>query len=70
MLVLVGSWKLEGYLSSTIIALIQGVKDVFLSLRECENSLRQPDEHKWRDALVDKFNECCNYSSIKNRSSG
>lgn len=58
--------EMEGYLSSTIIALVQGVREVFLCLREFEDSVRQPDEHKWRDALVDKLNEKYNFSSIKN----
>jgi len=61
--------ELEGYLSSTIIALVQGVREVFLRLRECEVSLQRPDEHKWRDALVDRLNDDYNYLRIKNRES-
>lgn len=61
--------EMEGYLSSTIIALVQGVREVFLLLRACEDSLRQPDEHKWRDALVKKLNDDYNFLSIKNRES-
>ena len=49
--------EMEGYLSSTIIALIQGIREVFFSLRECESSLQQPDEHKLREMLVEKIND-------------
>lgn len=61
--------EMEGYLSSTIIALIQGVQEVFVSLRECENSLLQPDEHKWRDALVEKLNDEYQFLKIRCRGS-
>lgn len=61
--------EMEGYLSSTIIALIQGVREVFLSLRELENSLEQPDEHKWRDKLVEKINEEYQFLKIRCRGS-
>jgi len=57
--------EMEGYLSSTIIALIQGVRDVFLSLRDCEASLQQPDEHKWRDALVHKITDDYQFLRIR-----
>lgn len=58
--------EMEGYLSSTIIALVQGVREVFLDLSKFEGSLQQPNEHKWRGDLVDKLNEKYNFMSIKN----
>lgn len=61
--------ELEGYLSSTIIALVQGVRDVFLRLRDCDDSLKQSDEQKWREAFVNKINEEYNFLRIKNRKS-
>lgn len=61
--------ELEGYLSSTIIALIQGVREVFLSLRGYEESLKQPEEHRWRDEFVEKLNDEYQFLKIRCRGS-
>lgn len=61
--------ELEGYLSSTIIALIQGVREVFLSIK---NHVNLPDtevEYKLRDALVERINDRYQFQHIRNRDS-
>lgn len=61
--------EMEGYLSSTIIALIQGVREVFLSLRELVMVSQNADEHIWRDAVVNKINNDFQFHRIRSRES-
>ena len=61
--------EMEGYLSSTIIALIQGVREVFLSLRGVVKVPQNADEHLWRDAVVDKLNKDFQFHRIRSRES-
>ncbi len=62
--------EMEGYLHSTIIALIQGVKDVFVSLRECSGLPKQgDDEMKWKINIAHIINENFQFQHIRNRGS-
>lgn len=57
--------ELEGYLSSTIIALIQGVREVFIDLREWKDFQRDDDEEKWRNNIVKKINDSYQFHRIR-----
>ena len=62
--------EMEGYLSSTIISLIQGVREVFISLRNSDRLPPQGDvEYKWREAIVDRINESFQFQHIRSRGS-
>lgn len=62
--------EMEGYLSSTLIALIQGVRDVFLSLRDFDGlPSRVKDEYKWREAIVNSINDGFQFQHIRSRGS-
>lgn len=57
--------EMEGYLSSTIISLIQGIREVFLLLRDskgfyidCEN------EQQWREHIVNTINDRFQFQHI------
>ena len=62
--------EMEGYLHSTITALIQGVKDVFVSLRECGGMPKQcANEMEWRIKIVHTINQKFQFQHIRNRES-
>ena len=62
--------EMEGYLSSTIISLVQGVSSVILTLRDFDGlpSFRD-DEFIWRDLIVDKINDAYLFQHICRRGS-
>lgn len=51
--------EMEGYLASTIIALVEGVREVFLNLRKHKhlNPCKCSEEQKWRENIVEKLNK-------------
>lgn len=60
--------EMEGYLSRTSIALIMGVRDVFLSLRESGSfQVRNKDEVEWKNEVVHKINDCYLFQHICSR---
>lgn len=62
--------EFEGYLHSTIIALIQGCKDAFITLRECKGlPSESSDELQWRDDIVDKINNRFQFQHIRTKDS-
>lgn len=61
--------EMEGYLNSTIIALVQGVREVFVSLREVVKVPQNVDEHLWRDAVVERIIERYNFLRLKDSKS-
>lgn len=62
--------EMEGYLHSTLIALIQGCRDVFITLREYKRFPSKCDnEIEWRTAIVHFINEKYQFQHIRNRES-
>ena len=62
--------EMEGYLSSTLIALIQGVRDVFLSIRYLNDfQFQVTKENELREAIVNRINDCYQFQHIRDRNS-
>ena len=59
--------EMEGYLMSTLIALIQGVREVFLSLRDYKGFPQDScNEQAWRDNIIRYINERFFFQYIRN----
>ena len=63
--------EMEGYLASTLIALVQGVRDVLIQLSELKGIPKRKDyecEQEWRENVVQAINSF-QFQSIRSRNS-